>query len=356
MTARVLLTSAGNAASNNIARSLRRAGESAFIIGCNDDRFLLGSSDADKKYLVPPVGHVEWIRTLQYILDSEALQLVIPTLDVDVAALSRNRGRLVQYLFLPSTSLIKTCQDKYQLATFLHGHGIAVPATCPVKDLRSIGAIFRQLGPGRPLWCRVRTGTGSLGAIPVQTPEQTRNWIRYWSEMRGTAESSFIISEYLPGRDFGCQSLWKDGELVLIKTYERLSYLGTGSRPAEISSVAALAKTVSEPRVVETCAKAIRALDRRASGIFSVDLKENTDGVPCITEINAGRFSSATNILDLVGRHNMVDTFLRLARGERIQFGEAYDVANDWYMLRDIDAIPRVFHADDLFDTFTDAS
>jgi biotin carboxylase len=356
MAARLLLTNAGNSASNNIARSLRGATEAVFIVGCNDDRFVLNISAADKNYLVPPVGHPQWIRALQHVLETEALQLIIPTVDADVAALSHARNRLGQWLFLPSAALIERCQDKYLLAAFLKGHGVDVPATSPVKDLRAIATIFRHLGPGRPLWCRVRKGTGSLGALPVQTPEQARSWIRYWSEMRGVAESSFILSEYLPGRDFGCQSLWRNGELVLIKTYERLSYLGTGSRPAEISSVAALAKTVADPRVVETCAKAIRALDRRASGIFSIDLKENADGVPCITEINAGRFSSATNILDLIGKHNMADTFVRLARGERIDIREANDVSKDWYMLRDIDVFPRVFHATELFDTIIDAS
>ena len=54
--------------------------------------------------------------------------------------------------------------------------------------------------------------------------------------------AAFLLSEYLPGRDFGCQSVWKDGELVLIKTYERLSYLGMGSQPSRVSSVAGARK------------------------------------------------------------------------------------------------------------------
>ena len=103
---------------------------------------------------------------------------------------------------------------------------------------------------------------------------------------------------------------------------ERLSYLGSGSQPAEVSSVAALAKTVYEPRVVEVCEAAIRTLDGKASGVFSVDLKENAAGTPCVTEINAGRFSSATNIFDLTGKHNMAVTYVRLAQGERLEVGE----------------------------------
>jgi carbamoyl-phosphate synthase large subunit len=168
--------------------------------------------------------------------------------------------------------------------------------------------------------------------------------------MRGVPPTAFVVSEYLPGRDFGCQSLWKDGRLVLVKTYERLSYLGTGSQPAQVSSVAALAKTVVEPRVVETCAAAIRALDPRASGVFSADLKEDAGGAPCLTEINAGRFSSATNIFDLVPEHNMATTWVALALGAAVELCETYDVAPDWYMLRDIDTPPLIFHARQFFE------
>jgi carbamoyl-phosphate synthase large subunit len=132
---------------------------------------------------------------------------------------------------------------------------------------------------------------------------------------------------------------------VLIKTYERLSYLGTGSQPAQVSSVAGLAKTVFESKVVDTCVRAIRLLDARASGVFSVDLKEDVRGIPCITEINAGRFSSATNIFDLVGKYNMTNTFVQLARGLPVDLEDRYDAAPDWYMLRDIDGPPRIFHA-----------
>jgi carbamoyl-phosphate synthase large subunit len=304
--------------------------------------------------LIPPAGHPQWVRALRHVLDAEAIQLIIPTVDADVTVLSHSRNRLHRYLFLPSASLLDACQDKYKLIARLSEQGLDVPATCPVEDPKDITDIFRQLGRTRPLWCRVRTGAGALGALPVQTPEQARSWIRYWGEMRGVSASSFILSEYLPGRDFGCQSLWKDGELILVKTYERLSYLGIGSQPAEISSVAALAKTVAEPRVADTCVKAIRSLDERASGIFSADLKENAKGVPCITEINAGRFSSATNIFDLVGKYNMATTFVQLAGGDSVGLRQVYDAVEDWYMLRDIDGFPRLFPASEFFDNIED--
>lgn len=350
MAARLLLTNAGNAPGNNLARSLRAGAEPVFIVGCNDDQFALKKSDADRNYLIPPADHPEWGEVLRWIMKTDRLDLIIPTVDPDVDSLSRARKHLSEYLFLPSASVLEVCRDKYRLIALLRRNGVDAPASYPVKDLKHITKIFQELNGSRPLWCRVRSGAGALGALPVQTPEQARSWIQYWKEMRGIAVNAFVLSEYLPGRDFGCQSLWKEGDLVLIKTYERLSYLGMGSQPAQVSSVAALAKTVFESKVVDTCVRAIKLLDARASGVFSVDLKEDVRGTPCITEIGVGRFSSATNIFDLVGKHNMAKTFVQLARGLPVDIEDSYDAAPDWYMLRDLDGAPRIFHASQFAD------
>jgi carbamoyl-phosphate synthase large subunit len=201
----------------------------------------------------------------------------------------------------------------------------------------------------------VRTGSGSTGAIPVARPEQARSWIAYWTEMRGVPATSFILSEYLPGRDFSCQAVWKSGALVLVKTCERLSYFGGGGNPSGTSSISQLAKTVFAPEVVAVCTAAIRAIDPRASGTFNFDLRENARGVPCLTEINAGRFPSGTNIFDLTGRFNLAATFVRVALDEPVRLREAYDPAEGYYTVRDLDTLTGVFHADELFDKIVDA-
>ena len=107
--------------------------------------------------------------------------------------------------------------------------------------------------------------------------------------------------------------------------------------------MAVLAKTVDAPSVVATCRRAVEALDSRASGVFSIDLRENADGVPCITEVNAGRLSSGTNLLDLTGKHNMAVTYARVGLGEPVELRETYDMVEDHYMLRDLDAAARAF-------------
>jgi len=350
---RLLLTGAGSAATSNLIRSLRAGYRSAAIIGAHSDRFLLKKSAADRNYLLPALTHPSYFRALARVIARERVNLVIPTTDAEVHAFARRRARLP--VFLPRPAVVDLCQDKYRLNVALRARGVPVPATYPVTSLRALDGIFARLPARAPVWCRVRSGSGSTGAIPVMRPEQARSWIAYWSEMRGIPATSFILSEYLPGRDFSCQALWKTGRLVLTKTCERLSYFGGGGNPSGTSSISQLAKTVAAPEVVAVCTAAIRAIDPRASGTFNFDLRENARGVPCLTEINAGRFPSGTSIFDLTGRANVAATFVRLALGERVALHDAYDAAEGYYTVRDLDTLTGVFRADELFDKIVDA-
>ena len=355
MDARLLVTSAGSGASVNLVRSLRAGTAGLTIVGCHDDQFILKNSTADRNYLIPPIGHPGWRRSLRRIVEAERIDLVIPAGDGDVAPLSRARGGLDGRVFLPRAATVQRCADKYALTEWLRARGVPAPATHRVTDLRRVERVFERLGNPARAWCRIRTGAGSRGAAPVAGPDQARSWIGYWRTMRGIPVSAFTLSEYLPGRDFGCQSVWKDGRLALAKTYERLSYLGSASQPSEVSAVGALTKTVHEPRVLEIAVRAIRAVDRKASGVFAVDLKEDARQAPRVTEINAGRFTSSTNLLDLTGKHNMTAVYLDLARGERVDLHEEYEGTEHHYMLRDIDSVPRLFHADEFFEGVEDA-
>jgi carbamoyl-phosphate synthase large subunit len=354
MSARLLVMGAGTGAGNAFIRSVTAGDRSLGIVGCHDDRFVLKGSLAPRNYLLPASHAPRFAPALRRVIEAERVDLVVPTSDGAIGALARQRAWLGRRVFLPRSPVLRLCRDKYALAVRLAARGVPVPVTYPVTGLDRLAGIFRRLRSPARAWCRVRTGSASLAAGPVTGPEQARAWIRYWATTRGVPVTAFTLSEYLPGRDFFAQGLWKDGALVLVKTCERVSYWVGGSQPSGVSSVSHLAKTVRAPAVVEVCAAAIRAIDRAATGTFNFDLKENAAGIPCLTEINAGRFPSGTRLLE-VGKHNLAAAYVRLALGDAVDVGEPYDVADDYYSVRDLDTLAGLYHADELFEGIEDA-
>ena len=107
--------------------------------------------------------------------------------------------------------------------------------------------------------------------------------------------------------------------------------------------------------MVDVCAAAIRAFDPRTSGLYCVDLKEDRGGTPCITDVNVGRFSLTTHLYDLVGKHNMASTYVQLALDDPVPAIDEYDAVEGAYLVRDLDTLPRIVHADELFDGLDEA-
>jgi hypothetical protein len=348
MTRRILLPGAGTGAGNSLIRSLREDYPGLVVVGAHGDRFTLRNSKANRNYLVPRAGDPGFADALRAIIERERIDLLMPNTDADVSVASELRDVLPCRTFLPSKAVIERCQDLSELSQFLRAHDVPAAATTAVRHLASLDRIFARFETSASLWCRPRSGAASGAAAPVDSPEDARSWISYWERVRGVHAADFTLSEYLPGRDFACQSLWKDGGLVLVKTVERLARPGTGAPGGGASPIDALVKAVNEPSIVETCARAIRALDPNASGAFSVNLKENRAGVPCITDVHAGRFFTMLNFFDFTGRHNMSAAYVRLALDEAVELGPPYDVVEDRYFIRGVDTLPAIFCADQL--------
>jgi hypothetical protein len=352
MSVRVLVTAAGSGPSNNLMRSVLHGIPGAILIGCHSDRFILKKSPAQRNFLLPPLDTREGRAGLEQVVKAAQASLVIPGNDRDARALAslRQRRRLSARMYLPALRTIELCQDKGALSVFLRNHGVAAPRTCALSDRQSLARAWAALDRPELAWCRIRRGFASRGATMVRDVEQAWAWISYWNAMRGVPVADFTLSEYLPGRDFNVLGIWSNGRLVVIKMCERLSYLNAEHHPSGMASTPALAKTVWESAAIATCEAALQAIDGTATGVFSIDLKENDAGVACITEVNAGRFCMITNIHDFTGRYNVAATYVRLALGQNPGIEDPYDRCGEYYLVRDLDTLPTVLSADALFD------
>jgi carbamoyl-phosphate synthase large subunit len=325
------------------------------LLGSHWDRFVLRSADVEARYLTPHVDEPPYVEALSRVVRDSKADALIPNADPEVAVVSRHRDHLPCRVWLPDDDVVRLCQDKHDLAQHLRSHGVPAPTTVALTSVDDVAAAWKRLGAPARAWCRIRKGTGSRGATSVRDAAQARSWIEYWHTMRGVSPALFTLSEYLPGRDYSCESLWQDGRLVVVKTTQRISYFGGGDRPSGVSSNAALAKTLRDDRLVDVVHAAVLALSPTASGVFSLDIKEDAAGHPCVTEINVGRVFSTTLLFDLVGKYNVALLYARLALGESPGVWDEYDVEPDYYFVRELDRAPTILHADDLLDGVRDA-
>ena len=221
--------------------------------------------------------------------------------------------------------------------------------TYEVQKIENLEGIIKDHFAGHEwLWVRLKGGSGSKGATRVQNYEQALFWIKYWNEVRGVPIDQFLVSEFLPGRDLAVQSTWKNGELKLMKIAERLSYYGGDARPSGMSSSPQLAKTLYDKTVLDMCQKVALTIDPAPNGNFNFDLKQNLKGEFCFTEVNIGRFCMITPIFDLTGKHNMIDTYVKLAFDEEIKIENVFDIEEEMYLIRELDTEPLILSGEEV--------
>jgi carbamoyl-phosphate synthase large subunit len=150
------------------------------------------------------------------------------------------------------------------------------------------GAAFSELGA--PLWIRPAAGTSGIAGLQVSSEEEAAAWLKLWESR--APDTHWMAQEYLPGRNLNWSAVYREGECVAAACMERLSYLLAPVAVSGITGQVKLCQTVAAGVAGEVADRVVRALDAQPHGVYSVDLRENAAGHPCVTEINprlAGR-------------------------------------------------------------------
>ena len=339
----ILVTGAGGGGSNNLIRSLRGSSLDLEIFGSNLDPLILAKSQATHNFLLPTATDKAYGERIKKLIESQSIDLVIPNSDREIKALSDLRDQLPCRLFLPDRETVKICQNKYKMYEVLSQHDIHIAKSYDLTRLDDLQVAFEGLkNTGERVWIRLKQGSGSKGATWVKTIDQARAWIELWRDLRGYDPSSFMVCEFLPGRDYAFQSIWREGELVVAKMCERLSYFMGENRLSGMSSTPQVAKTIRDNEAFTTICKAIYLINPKPHGNYNFDMKGDIDGNMCVTEINIGRFCMITPIFDLTGQVNTAEAYVRSAFGEEVPCDDRFDVEEDMYMLRDLDSLPDI--------------
>lgn len=336
---RILITGAGGPPASNFVASLTMAKEEFYLVGCDSNKYHLELAQGLRaRYLVTQADAPGYIDRLNRIIELEEIGFVHPQPDVEVLTIGASRRRLGAKTWLPANETIQLCMDKLGMNKHLEARGVPVPRAFRLDDAAGLASALESLdAANHGAWIRAVRGAGSRASLPIRNPEIGDQWVRFWNQTRGLLYDDFMVSEFLPGREYAFQSLWNGGELVTSQARERIEYLFGNITPSGQTSTPSVARTVNREDLNEIASRAITEIDSNATGVFCIDLKENREGVPCVTEINSGRFFTTSNFIATAGS-NMPYYYVKLAFDENIPDLPRYNaVPENLYWVRNVD-------------------
>lgn len=315
---RVAVLGAGAPAGVNALRALKQAGHDLVAVDANESHLVWCEEFAETR-------HMPWMTA--DAIDALGADVVIPQPDSLLPDFPEIRASTL----LPSQKTIALCQDKRSAGWLWYIAGLRAFPAIELEEPWPDHLHLARDRLGLPLWLRARRGAGAKGAILVRSLDQAFHWIRFWQTRDSDME--WICEEYLPGRDFAWSGVYYNGELVTSFARERLEYLYPHLTPEGLTGTPTRARIVHDDRVNAVAEDAVGIIDERPHGIYSVDMKEDADGHPRPTEINAGRGFTTFGLWSLYGP-NFLDLVVRLAKDGR----------NWWIVRPDLDE-PRTRNA-----------
>jgi len=352
---RILLLGAGGPAGVNFAQCLQRE-EDIEIYGVDTNRYNLNFAKPYCKEVFGVPYCKELIDKLEYyneIIEKNSIDFVHAQPDPEVLFLAYYRNKIKAKTFLPSFKTIDICQNKYETA--LAWKELFGDLTYPLKmernkEMDSILEAYKKFG--FPFWMRALKGAGGKASLCVRSIEQGYHWLMFWHTFN--EEIEMMAQPYLIEPNIAWQSLWKDGELIVSQGRNRIEALYGRIAVSGISGSSSVAKLFNHKKANETGIKAVKAIDPKPHGIYSVDMM-GWWGWIVPTEINAGRFFTMSYLLGKaaletnIPRGNIPLMYIKLAFGEEIPDGPTMNILpSDLYWLRHVDCGTHLIKKEDL--------
>lgn len=217
---------------------------------------------------------------------------------------------------MPTPATMATCQHKPTAGMIWHAAGLRrfAPVTIGQPLLENLDFAAEMFA--LPFWLRAAVGAGARCATLVEDVKTGFHWVKYWETRTKTIE--WVAEEYLPGRDFCWTGVYRNGVFYAGFARERLEWLYPHLAPSGRTGTPTISQVVHDERLNATAHAAVEAVDAEPNGIYCVDLREDREGIPRPTEINAGRWATTSPLYFELGP-NLPDLHARLASGETIQ-------------------------------------
>ena len=260
----VLVTGAGGAAAVTLLQALRGRGT---LVAADVDPVAVGLylTPPDCRLLLPPGDDPAFVDVLLDEAVSRGVDLVIPTVDIELRPLSAARARFAEHgvaLLVESVRTLDVCLDKLRLMRTC-AEFVRVARTVlltPDTDEAALGSL------GQPLVVKPRRGPSGRGFAVIEDP----TWLAGFP-----CDGTILAQELLPGTEYSIDVLAReDGQVVAAVPQ---------SRDKVDSGVAVAGRTLHNPELQSIGALVAEAIG--AVGVVNVQLRAASDGAPALLEV-----------------------------------------------------------------------
>ena len=282
-----------------------------------------GKALADEFFLMPPSSdEVKYMEALLSVCSKESVDVVLPITTRELDVLSKHADVIEtagMKLILSTLMALNTANNKGILAEFAKKLMLPVPAFEVVQDKLSFVAAAKRLSSkGEKLCFKPVMGNGSRGfGIIVKDHNAAGSDLENkagilpltldeWQyRIPDQLEPAWIISAYLPGKEYSVDMLCDQGKTLFCVPRSRDKMIGG------ISVAGVIERNFG---LIAFCIQLAKALELH--GPIGMQWKEDEHGVPHLLEINP-RLQGTTSVLALAGLNIPVQA-VKMAMGETL--------------------------------------
>lgn len=348
----ILITGVGGPTPRSFAIALKEYSDytSYNLFATDIDPLSIGLYQDDlfeESFLIPKATNPDYWNAIEEIVITRGIDaaVILPEVEVQVWSRKMEEDKLPCRAILPDPSIAELLVDKAKMTAVLVDLDVVPPSVKFLRDANTFDLVFDVLN--FPFWVRSTSGSSGLGSLKINSEIDLKNWIQINPDV-----DDFLASKYLPGRNLACKMLYYEGKLLRAACAERVNYVMSKVAPSGITGNTAFGRLLNEPGLVDLVSTAMNKLfnysGAKKRGFFTVDLKEDENGKPYITEVNI-RHVAFTQCFAAGGANLAEDMIRILDRDATFEYDyKYYEFEEGLIFLRDVDSLPIVMKESDL--------
>jgi carbamoyl-phosphate synthase large subunit len=251
---------------NTFRKAAKQLKINASFLGTDTTRLTPAMQSCDKAFLVKPVTHPAYIRQLLSIVKANNVKLLVPTVDLDLKVLSRNKPKFAAMgcsVLISAPDVVDICQDKRKTYRFLIRNGFDTPLTL------SVSSALSKKNLGWPCFLKPWDGYASRGNAVVKN----RKELAFFAKRIPNP----ICQEFIKGTEYTCD-VYVDFNMKVRSVVPRKRI---EVRAGEVSK----SQVVKNPAIMAQAAKLVEKLGA-GPGVITLQLFLTEDKKVKFIEIN----------------------------------------------------------------------